>query len=95
MRHTMPTERKFKLYKGASMAIVQETYELNGQQFVRTYSDDNRYVVGGEPYGEYPEANDPAEYNRTYTEGDEILIDENVLIADKAEAYDILMGASE
>lgn len=51
------------------MAIVTETYELNGRQFVRTWSDANRYVVGGEPVGEYIEANDPAELLRAYTEG--------------------------
>ena len=51
------------------MAIVTETYEINGRQFVRTYSNTNRYVVGGEPYGAYTEANDPADANRTYVEG--------------------------
>lgn len=51
------------------MAIVQETYTLNGRQYVRTYSDAGRYVVGGEPNSEYSEANDPAELGRTYTEG--------------------------
>jgi hypothetical protein len=49
--------------------IVQETYELNGRQFVRTFSDEGRYVVGGVPEGEYAEANDPAEFHRSYTEG--------------------------
>ena len=58
------------------MAIVQETYELNGRQFVRTYSDDGRFVVGGVPYGEYAEATDPAEFNRTYVEGDKMPADE-------------------
>ena len=52
------------------MAIVQETYELNGRQFVRTYSDANRYVIGGVPENAYTEANDPAELHRVYTEGD-------------------------
>ena len=52
--------------------IVQETYELNGRQFVRTYSDAGRYVVGGVPSGEYVEANDPAEFHRAYAEGDVI-----------------------
>ena len=54
------------------MAIVQETYTLNEHQYVRTYSDAGRYVVGGEPYGEYDEANDPIEFNRVYTEGREM-----------------------
>lgn len=76
------------------MAIVTETYELNGRQFVRTYSDAGRYVVGGEPHGEYSEANDPAEFGRTYTEGDVMPVDESD-IADKAAAFDILMGVGE
>lgn len=49
--------------------IVQETYEVNGRQFVRTWSDAGRYVAGGVPEGAYAEANDPAELGRTYTEG--------------------------
>ena len=49
--------------------IVQETYELGGRQFVRTFSDEGRYVTGGSPEAEYVEANDPAELGRTYAEG--------------------------
>ena len=71
------------------MAIVQETYTLNGRQFVRTYSDAGRYVVGGEPYGEYSEANDPAEFGRTYTEG-EVMSDEGGNEAQ--EILDIILG---
>ena len=52
------------------MAIRTETYELSGRQFVRTWSDSHRYVVGGSPEGKYTEANDPAEFGRTYVEGD-------------------------
>ena len=76
------------------MAIRTETYELSGRQFVRTWSDAGRYVVGGEPHGQYTEVNDPAEFGRTYTEGDLMPPDESA-ITDKAEAYDILMGVSE
>lgn len=75
------------------MAIVQEHFEVNGRDFIRTYSDDNRYVVGGVPYGEYAEATDPAEFNRQYTEGDKMPADDSELAA-KAEAYDILMGGA-
>lgn len=76
--------------------IVQETFELNGRQFVRTYSDSGRYVVGGNPEGAYDEAIDPAELGRTYTEGDPIPDEEREdELAAKAEAYDILMGVSE
>ena len=73
--------------------IVQETFELNGRQFVRTYSDAGRYVVGGSPEGEYDEATDPAELGRVYTEGELMPPDESAL-ADKAEAYDILIGGA-
>lgn len=41
----------------------------------------------------YEEACDPAEFGRTYIEGDLIPEDETA-IADKAEAYDILTGVS-
>lgn len=58
------------------MAIIQENYVLNGRQFVRTYSDENRYVVGGVPVAAYTEANDPAEFARTYVEGDTIVGDD-------------------
>ena len=75
--------------------IVQETYELNGRQFVRTFSDEGRYVVGGVPEGEYVEANDLAELGRSYVEGGLIPAKEGTEQADKSEAYDILMGVSE
>ena len=73
--------------------IIQERYTLNGREFIRTYSDDNRYVVGGEPYGEYAEANDPADLNRTYVEGDKMTDDE--IAAQAEEIMDILLGVSE
>lgn len=56
--------------------IKTESYEVNGRSFTRTYSDTGRYVVGGEPYGNYIEAIDPAEFNRIYIEGDLIPTDE-------------------
>lgn len=71
--------------------IVQETYELNGRQFVRTYSDANRYVVrDGVEYGE---ANDPAEFGRTYTEGN-LMTDEEIE-SNAQEILNIIMGVSE
>ncbi len=71
--------------------IVQETYDLNGRQFVRTWSDDGRYVVGGIPEGQYAEANDPADAQRTYTEGELMDSDEN----EAAEILDILLGGGD
>lgn len=75
--------------------IVTENYEIKGIPFVRTYSNANRYVVR-DGY-EYAEANDPAEFGRTYVEGREIEAEpqDQSEIEDKAEAYDILTGASE
>ena len=71
--------------------IIQEHFEVNGRDFVRTYSDAGRYVVGGSPVGEYSEACDPAEFNRQYTEGDLIPTDD----ADAEEILNILMGGAE
>lgn len=72
------------------MSIIQETYTLNGHQFVRTYSDAGRYVVGGEPYGSYSEANDPVEFGRTYIEGD--LMSNDELAGEAQEILDIILG---
>lgn len=74
------------------MAIVTEHFDVNGRDFIRTTSDSGRYVVRDGV--EYSEACDPAEFGRTYTEGDVMPTDDTTL-ADKAEAYDILMGVVE
>lgn len=73
--------------------ILQERFDVNGIDFIRTTSDEGRYVVRDGV--SYSEACDPAEYGRTYTEGELIPDEERSDIDDKAEAYDILMGASE
>lgn len=74
--------------------IVTEHFEVDGEDFTRTYSDSGKYVVRDGV--EYSEACDPAEFGRTYTEGDVMPTEESVsILADKAEAYDILMGVSE
>ena len=72
--------------------IVQENYTLNGRDFVRTFSNAGRYVVRDGVA--YSEANDPAEFGRVYTEGD-LIPETETDLADKAEAYDILMGVSK
>lgn len=74
--------------------IVQEHFDVSGRDFVRTYSDAGRYVMRDGV--EYSEACDPAEFGRTYTEGDLIPPDgsEDETVA-KAEAFDILTGVSE
>jgi len=68
--------------------IVQENFDVNGRNFVRTYSDSGRYVVRDGI--EYEEACDPAEFGRTYTEGEIIPVDES----DAAEILDILTGGA-
>jgi hypothetical protein len=73
--------------------IIQTHFDVNGRDFIRTYSNSGRYVVRDGV--EYSEACDPAEFGRTYTEGDLMPDDERTDIADKAKAYDILMGVSE
>lgn len=72
--------------------IVQTKFVIGKRDFIRTVSDAGRYVVRDGV--SYSEACDPAEYGRQYTEGDLMPEDETV-IADKAEAYDILTGVSE
>lgn len=52
------------------MAIVTERITINGKEFIRTYSDAGVLIHGGTPEGDYSEATDPAELNRTYTETD-------------------------
>ena len=69
------------------MAIVQEHFDVNGRDFIRTYSDAGRLVVrDGELYSE---ACDPAEYGRIYTEG------EPIEEADAEEILNILTGGAE
>lgn len=71
--------------------IVTEHFDVNGRDFIRTYSDAGRYVVRDGV--SYSEACDPAEFGRVYTEGDLMPEDERTdRIEAKAEAYDILMG---
>lgn len=55
--------------------IYTETFELNGRQFTRTYSD--RFYIERDGV-EYSEANDPSEFNRTYTETERELEEPNI-----------------
>lgn len=75
------------------MAIVVEHFMVGERDFTRTYSDSGRYVVRDGV--SYSEACDPAEFGRTYTEGDLMPDEERTDIQDKAEAYDIITGVSE
>lgn len=48
--------------------IQTEKIEIGGREFIRTYSDENRYVV--REGVAYSEAVDPIDSGREYTEGD-------------------------
>ncbi len=69
--------------------IVQEHFDVNGRDFIRTHSDANRFVVRDGV--EYSEACDPAELGRTYTEGDVMPTDEG----EAQEILDIILGVGE
>lgn len=68
--------------------IITETVTIDDAQFTYTHSDSGRYVVRDGI--SYIEAYDPAELNRTYTEGDEIPSDESEETAQ--ELLSILLG---
>lgn len=69
--------------------IRTENFTINDKQFTRTYSDAGRYVVRDGI--SYEEACDPAEFGRTYTEGDVIPTTES----DAEEILDIILGGAE
>lgn len=72
--------------------IKTEDMSINGKRFVRTYSNTG-FMVEREGV-RYAEAIDPAEFNRQYTETEEVIAG----LTDtqqKALAYDILMGVTE
>ena len=73
--------------------IKVETFYIGEREFTRTYSDANRYVVRDGV--SYSEACDPAEFGRTYTEGDIMEDSEAPVVDEYAEAGRILMGVSE
>ena len=73
------------------MAIIQEHFLIGERDFIRTYSDNGMMIHGGVPEGDYEEACDPAELNRTYTETDIPIEGES----DAKEILNILTGVSE
>ena len=58
--------------------IKQETIVINGRQLVKTYSDNNKYIIQNETgIDEYTEAIDvPNKY--TYVESEEDILEENI-----------------
>ena len=63
--------------------IVQEHFDVNGRDFIRTYSDRGMMIHGGIPVCDYSEATDPAEFDRMYTET-------NIPIEDDSTAEELL-----
>ena len=63
--------------------------EHDGVEFIRTWSDSNRYVC--REGQQWTEANDPAEFNRTYTEGDIIAEEDSSSLSAEA-ALSIITG---
>lgn len=68
--------------------IVQEHFDVEGRDFIRTYSDSGRYVVRDGV--EYSEACDPAEFGRQYTEGELMPEEDRLAMAD--DILNILLG---
>lgn len=73
------------------MAIIQEHFIVGERDYIRTYSDAGFKVHGGSPESDYDIAEDPAEFNRTYTETDIPIEGES----DAEEILNILTGVSE
>ena len=64
--------------------IVTKNMTINGKPFVRTYSDSGCYVVRDGV--EYADAIDPAEFGRTYTEGNPMEHTDEATASDYQEA---------
>ena len=69
--------------------IRQEHFLVGEADFIRTFSDSGRYVVRDGI--SYEEACDPAEFGRTYTEGEIMPVDEN----EAQEILNIILGGAE
>ena len=72
--------------------IIVETVTINGTEYHRTYSDIGMKI---EREGvRYDEAIDPMGIGREYTETDEPIEDAEAsdIVAEKARAYDIIVG---
>lgn len=75
--------------------IITEKVTIRDRDFIRTYSDEGRYVVRDGV--SYSEAIDPLDSGRVYTEGEVMPVEEPDMteIEAKAAAYDILVGGAE
>ena len=75
--------------------IITENITIRNRDFIRSYSDYNRYV--GRDGVAYSEAIDPIGTGRVYTEGEIIPVEDTDMTETeaKAMAYDILVGEAE
>ena len=75
--------------------IITEKVTIRNRDFIRTTSDEGRYVVRDGVA--YSEAIDPIGTDRVYTEGDIMPEDTTDMteVEAKAKAYDILVGEAE
>ena len=78
--------------------IRTESLTINERAFIRTWSDEGRYVVRDGI--SYEEAVDPAQFNRQYTEGEYIstgitedIIEDDAELTDE-QAVAVIMGGS-
>ena len=71
------------------MAIKTDHFYIGDRLFNRVFSDEGRYVVRDGVY--YSEACDPAEFGRTYTEGDLMPVEEG----EAEEILNIILGVDE
>jgi len=69
--------------------IITENFKVGERDFIRTTSDAGRYVVRDGV--EYSEACDPAEFGRTYIEGELMPVDE----AEASEILNIILGGED
>jgi len=70
-------------------------YENIDNNLIRAYSDAGMLIHGGNPEGDYAEAIDPAELNRTYTETDTPIPADPATDEDYATIGRIMMGVEE
>ena len=75
--------------------LITEKVNIRNRDFIRTYSDEGRYVVRDGV--SYSEAIDPLDSGRVYTEGEVMPgeVTDMTEVEAKAKAYDILVGEEE
>ena len=72
--------------------VKKEYYKTleDGTVLIRTYSDSNHYIIQDGTGIEYPEAIDPEQMNRTYTESEKIIEEDSITEESKLEDVDKL-----